>query len=76
MVKVMNAGGNPNVIAEARAKRKSGGGVCAPEGAKAKGRMDRPNRARGGSVAAGGGLGTNQGLFSSARSVVSGRKGK
>jgi hypothetical protein len=67
MTKTLVAGGNPNVIAEARAKRKRGGGVCAaPDGDKAKGRMDKPRRA------SGGGVGSNKNPFSSARAVVKG----
>lgn len=42
--------GNPNVFAEARARRK-GGKVCAgPDGKMAKTRADRPRRASGGRV--------------------------
>ena len=44
--------GNPNVFAEAKA-RKKGGKVCGPAGGKmAKMRMDRPKRASGGRVGA------------------------
>jgi hypothetical protein len=43
--------GNPKVFAEAKA-RKRGGKACAPEGDKAKMRMDRPRRASGGKVGA------------------------
>lgn len=66
MVKTLVAGGNPNVIAEARAKRKRGGGVCAPDGDKAKGRMDKPRRA------SGGGVGSNKNPFSSAHRATKG----
>jgi hypothetical protein len=50
-VKAVEAGGNPKVFAEAKA-RKSGGKVvaCGPDGAMAKKRMDRPARASGGRV--------------------------
>lgn len=41
--------GNPNVFKEAK-QRKRGGKACAPEGEKAKMRMDRPRRASGGKV--------------------------
>lgn len=41
--------GNPNVFAEARA-RKKGGKVCGPDGKMAKSRMDRPRRASDGRV--------------------------
>lgn len=48
----VQAGGNPYVLKEAKA-RKSGGKVdCGPEGAMAKKRMDRPGRASGGRVGA------------------------
>jgi hypothetical protein len=66
MAKTLVAGGNPNVIAEARAKRKRGGGVCAPDGGVAKGRMDKPRRA------SGGGVGSNKHPFSSAHKAIRG----
>jgi hypothetical protein len=49
--KVEVAGGNPEVIEEAK-ERKSGGKVAACEGPMAKKRMDRPRRASGGRVGA------------------------
>ena len=60
MVKPMKVSGNPNVFSEAKA-RKKGGKVCAPDGAMAKGKMNRPRRA------SGGGVGSNKQPFSSAR---------
>lgn len=46
----MKVSGNPNVFAEAKA-RKKGGKVCGPaDGKMAKMRMDRPRRASGGKV--------------------------
>lgn len=59
MVKPMKVAGNPNVFAEAKA-RKKGGKVCGPEGDTAK---PRPRRA------SGGGVGSNKNPFSSARKV-------
>lgn len=64
MVKPMKVSGNPNVFSEAKA-RKRGGKACAPEGAKAKMRMDRPRRARGG------GVGADKNPFSSAHKTSS-----
>ena len=61
----LKAGGNPNVFKEAKA-RKKGGKVCAPEGDKAKSRMDRPRRA------SGGGVGSNRNPLSSAHRAVRG----
>ena len=49
--KVMKISGNPNVFAEAKA-RKKGGKACGPMGGLAKARMDKPRRARGGKVGA------------------------
>lgn len=57
--------GNPNVFKEAK-QRKKGGKVCAPEGGMAKARMDRPKRA------SGGGVGSNNNPFSSARRATKG----
>ena len=66
------AAGNPNVIAEAK-ERKKGGKVVAeakkmfgkPEGEKSKHRMDRPHRKSGGAVNA------TKSPFSSARATTS-----
>jgi len=65
MVKVDKVSGNPNVFSEAKA-RKKGGKVCAPDGAMAKGKMNRPRRASGGSV------GSNKNPFSSAHKASKG----
>lgn len=73
--------GNPNVFSEARA-RKKGGKVCAPDGAMAKQRADRPRRASGGGVGSnksplssahgtGGGGGSNRKPLSTAHGVTS-----
>lgn len=74
--------GNPNVFAEARA-RKKGGKVCAgPDGKMAKARADRPQRASGGGVGSnksplssahgtGGGGGSNRKPLSTAHGVTS-----
>ena len=69
-VKTDLVSGNPNVIAEAR-ERKKGGKVMPkmfgkPEGEKSKHRADRPQRKRGGAVNA------TKNPFSSARSTTSG----
>jgi len=57
--------GNPNVFKEAK-QRKKGGAVCKPDGAMAKGRMDRPRRA------SGGGVGADKHPFSSAHKATKG----
>lgn len=58
--------GNPNVFKEAKQRKKGGKACAAPEGDKAKMRMDRPRRARGG------GVGADKNPFSSARKVTKG----
>jgi hypothetical protein len=60
MVKPMKVSGNPNVFAEAKARKKGGKACASPMGGLAKARMDKPRRARGGKV------GSDKNPFSSA----------
>jgi len=58
--------GNPNVFAEAKARKKGGKACAKPDGKMAKMRMDRPRRA------SGGGVGSNKNPFSSAHRATKG----
>ena len=66
----LDAGGNPNVIKEAKSERKKGGKVLGKiDGKKAKMRMDRPGRKTGGRI------GANTSPLSTAHNVASSAKG-
>lgn len=66
MAKPMKVSGNPNVFAEAKARKRGGKACAAPEGGVAKARMDKPRRA------SGGGVGSNKHPFSSAHRATKG----
>jgi len=60
--------GNPNVFKEAKQRKRGGKACSAPEGGKAKMRMDRPRRA------SGGGVGSDKNPLSSAHRATSAEK--